>query len=214
MQHRLADELFQTMPWDRVDNVVFDVGNVLLRFDPRQILHEFVPDESCHERMLINVFASPYWTAMDHGTMTARQATDAFVRILPDLEDDIRRMMSGWVAMKQTVPEGVAALRKSKAMGKRVFILSNYESDAFRVVEEKYDFLQMCDARIVSSRVGVIKPDERIYRILMERCDCSPAKTLFVDDNPANVEEALTLGWLGLWASSPDRIAKFFEVEG
>ena len=110
------------------------------------------------------------------------------------------------------MPEGIAALRKSKAMGKRVFILSNYESDAFRVVEEKYDFLQLCDARVVSSRVGFIKPDERIYRVLMERCDCSPAKTLFVDDNPANIEEALNLGWMGLWASSPDRIARFFEV--
>ncbi len=211
MLNRMIDELYETMPWDEIDSVVFDVGNVLLVFDPDRIMDGFIPDE-WRPAVWERVFRSPYWVAMDHGRLSLREATDRFAGLLPEIAPQIRAMMADWLPMRKTVPEGVAALKRCREKGKRVCLLSNYVSEGFRVVEDGHDFLRDVDGAVVSSRVGVLKPDPRIYRILEARYDVCPARTLFVDDNAANVEAALSIGWNALWASSPARIARFFGV--
>ncbi|MBQ6173580.1 MAG: HAD family phosphatase [Clostridia bacterium] len=207
----LIDERFPRMPWERFDTVVFDVGNVLLRFDPEKIMEEFIPAR-WHDAVREHVFHSPYWVAMDHGLLSLAEAADRFAGLLPEIGDEVRAMLVGWTPMKEVVPEGVAALRLCREKGKRVCILSNYGDEAFSTAEENHAFLREADVLVVSSRVGVMKPDPQIYRILTQRCGSSPARTLFVDDNAQNIAEALAMGWEALWAPEPSRIARFFGV--
>lgn len=211
MLNRLIDERYETMPWDAFDSVVFDVGNVLLRFDPEAIMEPYIP-AAWRPAVMETVFRSPYWAAMDNGLLTLRETTERFAALLPEIGDEIRAMMTGWLPMRVTVPEGVAALRLCRAKGKRVYLLSNYVAEGFRVAEEGHDFLREADGSVVSGRVGVMKPDPRIYRLLAERYELCPARTLFVDDNPQNIAAALALGWEALWTSAPERIARFFGV--
>ncbi len=204
------DDRYSTMPWDRIQNVVFDVGNVLLRFDPKAIMDELVPDRTLHEFLLRCVFYSPYWCAMDHGTLTICQAEEAMIASHPELREAIHNIMVNWVEMKQTIPEGIRVLETCHDHGKRVFVLTNYGSDPFRVVQEKYRFFDLADGIVVSSRVGMIKPDPNIFRFLSSTYRCEPAATLFIDDSPVNTEAAMSLGWEAICYREPGQLDRFF----
>ena len=213
MPNLMLDDLYPAMPWDRIDNVVFDVGNVLLRFSPEDFLKELVPERpELHAALLQRVFRSPYWIMMDYGEADCRSAGDMMSLGHPELEPYIRRIMSGWKEMRVTVPEGVAALRCCREHGKRIFILSNYGDDSFAVVEEKYDFLREADGRVVSSREHLMKPDPAIYRLLTDRYGLDPARTLFIDDSTANICVPLALGWQGICFNEAGKLERFFDL--
>lgn len=128
------DDQYTTMPWDEIDNVVFDVGNVLLTFSPTGILQEYVPERpDLHPVLMNKVFHSPYWAMMDRGTATIEESTELMVQAAPELEPYIRQVMENWVQMKEIITEGVDALKLCKARGKKVFVLSNYGT-AFDIV--------------------------------------------------------------------------------
>ena len=212
MPNRMIDDLYPYMPWDEIDNVVFDVGNVLLRFDPQSFLNELVPERpDLHSRLMLRVFRSPYWIMMDYGEATCAAAADMMCRGQPELEPYIRRILEGWVAMRETIPEGVAALEACRRHGKKVYILSNYGDDSFTVVEQKYDFLRNADGRVVSSREHLMKPDPAIYRLLIRRYGLEPERTLFIDDSTANIAVPLTMGWQGLCFNEPGKLRRFFS---
>lgn len=207
------DDLFPSMPWERLDAVVFDVGNVLLSFDPAAILERLFPGDAALQAALnLKVFRSPYWAALDHGAMTQEEAIAAMTGRDASLAPAIRRLMENWIALKPVVHEGVAALRACKSHGKKTYVLSNYHDSAFAYVEAHHDFFRLFDGFIVSARVGLCKPDPAIYRTLTDRFGLAPARTLFIDDTPANVEAALALGWQGFCLNCPGKLERFIQA--
>ncbi len=208
------DDRYDAMPWDEVDAVVFDVGNVLLTFDPPALLREHLPEvPELHPMLLQRVFRSPYWPMLDHGTVTLLEAADAMCGRDEELRPYFRKIVTGWVRLRNPVAEGVAALRACKAHGKRCYVLSNYSREAFPVAEEMHDFFRLMDGKVISSEVGLLKPDPRIYRLLTDRFGLEPSRTLFIDDLPANIEGALYAGWQGLCFSEAGKLRRFFGLE-
>lgn len=160
---RTFDDIYETMPWDAVDAVVFDVGQVLLSYNPQEILDEHVPDRpDLHPILLEKIFRSPYWLMRDHGLMTRDEAIEAMIGRDELLRPYITRVMHNWVDLKKVLPEGLKTLQSCKAHGKKVYVLSNYADDAFAVVEHKYDFFNLFDAKFVSGRLKLMKPSEQI----------------------------------------------------
>lgn len=208
------DDLFPSVPWERLDAVVFDVGNVLLSFDPAAILERLFPGDAALQAALdVKVFRSPYWAALDHGAMTQEEAIAAMTGRDADLGPAVRRLMENWIDLKPTVHEGVAVLHACKAHGKKTYVLSNYHDGAFAYVEAHNDFFRLFDGFVVSSREKLWKPDPAIYRALTDRFGLAPERTLFIDDTPANVTAALQLGWQGICLNRPGKLAAFFQVE-
>lgn len=204
------DDLYPSMPWDEIDAVVFDVGNVLLSYQPDRILEDIVPEyKAIHPLLMTRVFKSPYWLMMDHGLMNLKEAADAMITGVPELEEPIRRLMAQWIEMKEVIQEGLDALLACKAHGKRVYVLSNYGDDSFAHVDAKYDFFRLFDDKIISARVHLMKPDPAIYRLANEKFGLEPSRTLFIDDAPANIEGALYAGWHGLCFNAPGKLKKF-----
>ena len=208
------DDLYPEMPWALIDTVVFDVGNVLLSFDPPAILRDLAADvPEQWPRLMDRVFRSPYWVMIDHGTAPMEEIVDAMIGRETDLAPAIRRIMSGWIEMKETIPEGLQAVEACKAHGKRLLVLSNYGDEPFAHVEKKYAFFQQFDALAVSSRIGLMKPDPVMYRTVTERYGLTPERTLFIDDNPQNIEAALQAGWQGFCFSHPGKLSAFFAAD-
>lgn len=211
MPNMMIDDLYQTMPWNEIDNVVFDVGNVLLRFSPESFLKELVPEHpELHEALMLRIFRSPYWVMMDHGEASCASASDMMCHGQHELEPYIRRIMKEWVEMRVTVPEGVQALEECRTHGKKIFILSNYGDDSFAVAEGKYAFLREVEGKVISSRVHLMKPDPAIYRLLTDTYGLDPARTLFVDDAPANIAVPLSMGWQGICYNETGKLCRFF----
>ena len=208
---RTIDDLYERVPWEKLGAVVFDVGNVLLRFDPQALLRLHLPArEELYPMLMEKVFRSPYWVMLDHGIVSTDEAIELMTGRDMELRDAIGTLMHGWVDLRETVDEGLFALQQAREHGKKTYVLSNYHHEAFPVVEKKYDFFSGFDGIVVSARLGIMKPNPAIYAHMTAKYGLTPARTLFIDDSPANVEGALYAGWQGLCYNRPGKIYEFF----
>lgn len=206
----MIDDMYDTMPWDQFDAVVFDVGNVLLSWKSQELLDMLIPERpDLHGELTIRIFKSPYWCMRDRGSATLEEVIAAMSTGATELEPYIRRVMEGWIDLP-AMPEGVAALKACKAHGVKVYALTNYADKEFAHACATNDFFALFDDYVVSAREHLIKPGHEIYEVLISRYGLDPARTLFIDDTPANIEGALHCGWQGLCYNRPGKLTHFF----
>ena len=206
----LLDDRYDAMPWDEIDTVVFDMGNVLLQWTADEVLSRCVPERpDLYPELAIRIFKSPYWCMRDRGSATVEEVIAAMSAHAPELEPYVRRVMLGWIDLP-AMPEGISALRACKARGKKLYALTNYADREFAYACEKHDFLSLFDGYVVSGREHMIKPEHEIYELLTERFQLDPARTVFIDDSPANAEAALQCGWQAICYNRPGKLARFF----
>lgn len=213
MIRMMMDDRFDTMPWDEIDAVVFDVGNVLLSFQPQELLARILPDcPELRSELARRIFQSPYWCMRDRGSATAEEVIGAMSRTAPALEPYIRRVMTQWIDLPP-MPEGIEALRTCRAHGKKLYALTNYADREFAHACETHGFFSFFDGCVVSGRLGLVKPEHEIYEHLTGLYGLDPARTLFIDDSIANVEGALNCGWQGMCYTYAGQLARFFQFE-
>lgn len=174
--------------------VVFDIGNVLVRWNPRNLFRKTMRDEARMERFLAAALSVDFVAltdiAADFSNAIAERA-----RAFPEFARELHLFDERWVeTIGGPIEENVALLRRLKAAGRPVYGLSNFASVKFAVAQRMYDFLREFDVCVVSGHVGVVKPDPRIYRILFDRIGRRPEELLFIDDSLSNVEAARALG--------------------
>lgn len=207
---KTIDDQFPVMPWDEIDAVVFDVGNVLLTWQPGEILTRLIPERpDLHDTLNIRIFKSPYWCMRDRGTITMVEAVDAMSANAPELTPYVRRVMEGWIDLPE-IPEGVEAVRACKAHGKKIYALTNYADTPFAHACANHTVFDQFDDFVCSAREHLLKPGLEIYATLIHRYSLDPARTLFIDDTPANIEAALESGWQGLCYNRPGKLRDFF----
>lgn len=206
----MLDDKYTTMPWEDIDAVIFDVGNVLLSFHSQDLLKKLVPERpDLYDELTVRVFHSPYWGMRDRGSASVEEVIAGMSAMAPELEPYVRRIMYGWNDL-DAIPEGVAALKACKAHGKTIYALTNYADKEFAHACTSRDFFGLFDDYVVSSRLHMVKPEKEIYRHLISRFDLDPARVLFIDDNVANIEAALDQGWQCICYNRPGKLEKFF----
>lgn len=179
----------------RIRAVVFDLGGVLIDWDPRHLYRRlFDGDVDAMERFLADV-CSPAWNARQDAGRSWRDAVETLAREHPEQRDLILAYDERWPEMLGGPIEGtVEILAELRTTGVKLAVLSNWSAEKFPVARERYDFLGWFETRVISGEVGVSKPDPRIFRRLLERTGFDPATTLFVDDQPANIAVAAEHG--------------------
>lgn len=206
----MIDDKYDSMPWDEIDAVVFDVGNVLLSWKGQEILNRVVPERpDLHEELSQRTVRSPYWTMRDRGSISLEEAIAAMSANAPELEPYIRRIMTQWIDLP-AIPEGVETLKTCKAHGKKLYALTNYADEAFAHACASHDFFTLFDGFVVSGRLHMVKPSLEIYAHLIHQFDLDPTRTLFIDDSTVNIETALESGWQGLCYNRPGKLRDFF----
>lgn len=207
------DSQYAAMPWEEIDNVIFDVGNVLLAFSPDKLLRDLLPDQpELHPLLRERVFGSPYWPMFDRGLLSDEEAVEAMSALHPDLRSAVTLIMASWFDLKDVVAEGLATLEKCKAMGKKLYVLSNYNDRAFAYIRRKYDFWNRFDGFLISGEEKLLKPDPAIYRLLTDRFQLDPKRSLFIDDSHANIEGALHCGLQGICYNRQGKLREFFQL--
>jgi HAD superfamily hydrolase (TIGR01509 family) len=174
--------------------VVFDIGGVLLDWDPQHLYRDVIPDEDTRKWFLREV-CHPEWNRrQDEGRPWADAIVEAIGRH-PEHESWIRAYDERWIEMVGGIDDDVAALvRELRAGGLAVYALTNYSADKWALSRERFEELAGFDGVVVSGEERVTKPDERIYRILLERYGLTPERTFFTDDIDANVAGARAVG--------------------
>ena len=174
--------------------VVFDIGNVLLRWNPRYLYRKVFDDEERMERFLATALGMDFVSHTDIVEDFAA-AIEARTKDFPEFAKELRMFHKRWIeTLGSPIEENVALLRRLRASGKPVYALSNFARETFALAERHHDFLSEFDHRVISGHVGVVKPDPRIYQILFERVGRPPSELLFIDDSAANVRAAEARG--------------------
>ena len=182
-----------------VKNIIFDIGQVLVNYDWRGYIRSLGYEGETAERIGRAMFAAPDWNELDRGVLSTEEVVERFVRNDPAIERELR---DAFRRSGETISEreyAVPWVREMKERGFRVYYLSNYSDYIYqgsRHILEK--FLREMDGGVFSWKVQMIKPDEGIYRRLLETYGLKAEECVFMDDNPANVETAKRLGIQGI----------------
>lgn len=174
--------------------VVFDVGNVLIEWDPRHLYRKLLPDEEAVERFLGEVCTTAWNVEQDRGRRWADAVAER-TALFPEHAELIRAYDARWQEMVPgAIEANVAILRRLKATNVPVFAITNFSAEKWAEATERFDFLELFDGVVVSAHEELIKPDPRIYHTLFERHAVTPERAVFIDDSPANIEASRGVG--------------------
>ena len=170
--------------------MVFDLGGVLIDWNPRHLYRQLFDDEGAMERFLAEV-CSPAWNERQDAGRPWREAVADLIARHPDHTPMITAYHQRWAEMlRGEIPESVEVLKALKARGLRLYALTNWSHETFPEARRRFAFLDLFDGIVVSGEEGLIKPDPVIFQRLLTRYDITPSRALFVDDSPRNVTAA------------------------
>ena len=176
---------------------VFDVGNVLIRWDPRNLYRKLIADEAEREDFLARICPPEWNLEMDRGRAFAEGVAER-VALFPQHEALIRAFDERWLeTLDGAVEEAVAILEELRAAGVKTYAITNFSREKFALTRTRYPFLDSFEGIVVSAHEQLLKPDPRIYALLCERHGLAPADCIFIDDSLANVEGARAFGMQG-----------------
>ncbi len=189
-----------------IKNIVFDFGGVLIEWNPRHVFRKVFNDDVKMEFFLTHICSTAWNEEHDRGRPFAEG-----VRLLqaehPEYSKEIAMYSDRWVEMLNGALPGVELLREWKAEGKyRLYGLTNWAAETFPVAYDMYDFFKLFDGIVVSGEEKLIKPDPRIFEVLLERYDIKAEETIFIDDNAVNIAAAQKLGFKGVLFDTLERV--------
>lgn len=178
-----------------IKNMVFDMGNVLLRYDPMHYLRDYPEDDK--EILNREIYQSPDWLALDRGELTEPELIRLISSRLPaHLAQDAEKLIK-WYQPVMAISGMEELVRDLYHRGYPIYLLSN-TSLAFHQFRENLHALKYFSGEFISADYGLLKPAERIYHLFCERFSLLPEECLFIDDSPANIESAVRAGFSGI----------------
>lgn len=181
-----------------IKNIVFDMGGVLIHYDPAALAARLRLPPEDEKLMLREAFGSVEWIQMDRGVLSQEEGAAAIRRRLPErLHPALERAVNWWELELRPVEGMEALLRELKELGYGVYLLSNAtvrQPEYFRRIPGSQYF----DGRIVSAFYRLLKPQHEIYELLLREFSLRAEECFFVDDSAANVESAIHCGFSGV----------------
>lgn len=196
-----------------VEAVVFDIGNVLIEWNPERFFDAKIGADR-RRALFAAIDLHGMNDAVDRGGDLATVVQDA-ARAAPDWEIEVLMWRDHWIDMVGPAIDGsVTILRDLRRAGVPVFALSNFGRGTFAMAVTVYPFLTEFDRAYISGQMGVIKPDAEIYRRVEEECGVAPGALLFTDDRADNIATARARGWQTHLFDGPEGFRARLVAEG
>lgn len=199
-----------------IQNIVFDLGGVLLEWKPDQILARLYPEAPKTQALIKQeVFQHPDWLALDKGTLDEEAAILLFQRRTGRPLSEMKKLMDTVRETLIPIQPTFALLEALSKEGLNLYCVSNMQNKVFADLQKRYDFWGKFKGVVISAHVRMIKPDAEIFHHLFSRYGLSPSESVFIDDHPPNVESARRLGMEAiLFQGADDCRRQLREVHG
>lgn len=180
----------------QIKNVIFDIGNVLVDFCPIPYFQGLMPQSHMNE--ICPLIFNEIWEKIDEGIYTCEQAKREHLQKYPQYHAEIDCIYQNWMAMMKLKEDTYAYLKDCMRHHYQVFLLSNIGAESHRYLQERYAFFDDVNGMVLSYQEHVLKPNHKIYQILLSRYQLTAAECVFFDDNAFNIEAACVLGIHGI----------------
>ena len=179
---------------DIIKNIIFDFGGVLVDWNPVYLYRNEFENESEMNYFLENI-CTPEWNIQQDEGRTLAEATETLQKEYPEYKEMIGHFYGRWEEMlKGDIEENVSVLKKLK--GKYpLYGLTNWSAELIGIAYERFDFFKLFDGIVVSGDEKLIKPDPKLYDVLMNRFNIQASESLFIDDNKLNIDTARNMGF-------------------
>lgn len=194
--------------------VIFDLGGVLLDWNPRYLYRKLIADEAACEHFLTEVCHPEWNVSQDAGRSFAEAVAEAIGRH-PDKADLIRAWLHRFDEMIPHAIQGtVDILERLHARGTPLYALTNFSAETFRPTRKRFAFFERFRGIVVSGDEKMLKPEARIYQLLCERYGVDPKEAVFIDDSQKNAEGAGAVGIHGIHFQGSERLANDLAALG
>jgi 2-haloacid dehalogenase len=197
-----------------IRHIVFDIGKVLVHYDPDLPFSRLIPDPDERKWFFDNVCTSAWNIEQDRGR-SWEEAEAELLAIHPDHEENIRNFRRCWLEMvPHAYDDSVELMERLIDNGHDVTLLTNWAADTFVEARSRFPFLERPRGITVSGELRAIKPERRIYDHHAETFGLAPSATLFIDDSPKNVDGAKAAGWQAVLFTSAEALERDLAARG
>jgi 2-haloacid dehalogenase len=187
--------------------IIFDFGNVLLEWNPRNVYQRYFPDDPEGMEHFLEEVDFMNWNAQQDKGRTFAEGVALLSEKFPHHAELIQAYHDNWKDSIGTSYTGtVKLLKELKQAGYPVYGLSNWSAETFPYALQKYDFFELLDDIVISGHVGHIKPDPEIFQILLEKIGYPAQECLFIDDAPTNIDQAWKMGFETILFQSSEQL--------
>ena len=179
-------------------DLVFDLGGVVVTWDPAAIVASVFDDPHEQTRVLADVFADPDWVELDRGSLAPDEAIARAALRTGIAAARLRPLFAAIPLSLVPISASVALVRDLRRAGHRLFVLSNLHRASLAHLQTAYDLFSLFDGRVVSCEVSSCKPEAAIYRRLLDEFELDPSSSVFIDDSQENLDAAAEAGMLTL----------------
>lgn len=187
-----------------IRNVIFDMGGVLLRWDPPTFISTVVPDPAQQALVRREIFEHPEWHEFDRGSITVDHAVERFGQRAGLSPDQMRSLLGAANASLQPIPGSIELVEDLAAAGVHLYLLSNMPVSTFEYLTKHHAFFKHFRELVISGAILMIKPEPAIYKHLVAKTGIVPAESVFVDDLLKNIVAARECGLHAIQFSSAD----------
>ena len=197
-----------------IKNIIFDCGRVIMQYDEQYISSFFTENEDDAKLLATVAMHRKYWNAFDEGVLTTEVYLERVKEELPErLHAAVEKLAAGWTSHMPPVDGIPEVIEEIKASGKGLYLLSNF-NQRLRGELHLAPSLLLFDGLVISGEIGMVKPNENIYRYLLDTYKLDPAECIFIDDRGDNIEAGEKLGIKGyLFDGSAEKLRAYLKAE-
>lgn len=178
-------------------NIIFDLGRVVIDWEPYPFLEEILGSSESAKEILKHTFAHKDWLGVDRGTVEL-DTLKGKLKENSELSNETVNDIFNYFSILKLKPDTINLMKKLKNEGHKIYILSNMGKESIEYLESEYDFWEIVDGSTISCRVKSIKPEKEIYLELLDNYKLEPSQSIFIDDLKENISAAEALGIKGI----------------
>ena len=180
-----------------IKNIIFDLGNVLIRFKPEEFVNKNIKKEY-REKFFNVIFKGQEWADLDRGILEYSDAVKIFSEKIPECSSEIKKLFDNYILdVLEPIEKNIEIMKSLKGKYK-LFVLSNFHYPAFDYIFKNWEFFKYFDGKVVSGHCKLLKPEKKIYELLCLTYSLKPNECVFIDDTKVNIEAAEEFGINGI----------------